>query len=217
MFNKLFGQGEKKPAAKPQVNPQETIQKLNDQCETVKKRIVVLENRTGDLKKEALAKRKAKDERGALMALKKMKMFEKELQKLDGQSIMLEQQKMMIESTHFDVDVVNSMKSGATAMDQMNKQMNVDDIADLKDELADQMAEIEERQEFFAEAAQEDKEGLMEELDELEALAMEDEMNEVVVNNAPIAGAYQNKEPAVPVQAEQEEEKQQFAALAGMM
>ena len=100
-------------------------------------------------------------------------------------------------------------------MDQMNKQMNVDDIADLKDELADQMAEIEERQEFFAEAAQEDKEGLMEELDELEALAMEDEMNEVVVNNAPIAGAHQNKEPAQPVQ--EEEEKEQFAALAGMM
>ena len=33
--------------------------------------------------------------------------------------------------------------------------MNVDDIADLKDELADQMAEIEERQEFFADAAKE--------------------------------------------------------------
>ena len=41
------------------------------------------------------------------MAMKKMKMFEKELQKLDGQSIMLEQQKMMIESTNFDVGVVN--------------------------------------------------------------------------------------------------------------
>ena len=117
MFNKLFGGKDKpKEAPKPK-DPQETINTLNNQCETVKKRITVLENRTADLKKEALAKRKAKDERGALMALKKMKMFEKELQKLDGQSIMLEQQKMMIESTHFDVDVINGMKEGSKAME----------------------------------------------------------------------------------------------------
>ena len=57
--------------------------------------------------------------------------------------------------------------------------MNVDDIADLKEELEDQMAEIQERQEFFANAAEEDKEDLMGELDELEALAMEEEMENV--------------------------------------
>ena len=80
------------------------------------------------------------------------------------------------------------MKEGATAMEQMNKQMNVDDIADLKEELEDQMAEIQERQEFFANAAEEDKEDLMGELDELEALAMEEEMENVQISNAPIAG-----------------------------
>ena len=83
----------------------------------VKKRIIVVENKIKDLKQEALAKRKNKDERGALMALKKMKMQEKEVQKLDGQSIMLEQQKMMIESTHFDKDVINGMTEGKNAME----------------------------------------------------------------------------------------------------
>ena len=73
----------------------------------------------------------------------------------------------------------------------MNKQMNVDDIADLKEELEDQMAEIQERQEFFANAAEEDKEDLMGELDELEALAMEEEMENVQISNAPIAGGQQ--------------------------
>ena len=72
----------------------------------------------------------------------------------------------------------------------MNKQMNVDDIADLKDELADQMAEIEERQEFFADAAKEGEDDLLNELDELEALAMEDEMN-VEISSAPITGMAQ--------------------------
>ena len=59
--------------------------------------------------------------------------------------------------------------------------MQVDDIADMQDEIADQMAEIEERQNFFAEAAQDGKEDLMDELNELEALALEDEMDEIAV------------------------------------
>ena len=47
----------------------------------------------------------------------------------------------MIESSAFDKDVVISMKGGAELMKQMNREQNVDDIADLKDELDDMMAE----------------------------------------------------------------------------
>ena len=178
MMNKLFGKKEVKKEA-PQKDPGETLKMLTEQCDTVQKRINVLEQRQADLKKDALAKRKAKDERGALMALKKMKMFEKEVMKLEGQSIMLTQQKMMIESTHFDVDVINGMKQGKQTMEGLNAQMNVDDIADLKDDLADLEAENAERQEFFAGIAQENNEDLLGELDELEALAMEEEMEAI--------------------------------------
>ena len=60
-----------------------------------------------------------------------MKMYEGELSKLDGQQIMLEQQKMTIQSTAADIDVVNSLKAGNQAIGTMNKQMDVDTIADL--------------------------------------------------------------------------------------
>ena len=50
-----------------------------------------MENKIKDAKAQALAKKKAGDQRGAVMALKQMKMFEGELTKLDGQQIMLEQ------------------------------------------------------------------------------------------------------------------------------
>ena len=83
MIKKLFGKKEKKPVDAPK-DTQDVINRMNTACESVKKRIMVLENRSAELKKEALTKRKAKDERGALMALKKMKMSEKELTKLDG-------------------------------------------------------------------------------------------------------------------------------------
>ena len=84
-----------------------------------------------DAKAAALAKKKAGDQRGAVLALKQMKMYEGELSKLDGQQIMLEQQKMTIQSTAADIDVVNSLKAGNQAIGTMNKQMDVDTIADL--------------------------------------------------------------------------------------
>ena len=89
------------------------------------------ENKVKDAKAAALAKKKAGDQRGAVLALKQMKMYEGELSKLDGQQIMLEQQKMTIQSTAADIDVVNSLKAGNQAIGTMNKQMDVDTIADL--------------------------------------------------------------------------------------
>merc|ERR1719232_1325086 len=190
MFKKMFGGGEKKPAA-PQVDAQETIAKLNAQCENVQKRITVVENKMAD--------------RGALICLQKMKMYEKEVKKLDGQSIMLENQKMMIESTHFDKDVISGMKDGKNVMEQMNKEMDIDDIAELQDDLADQQAEIEQRQVFFANVADEGKEDLMAELDELEALAIEEDMEgEMIPTNTINVPGQANP---IAAQANEEEEK----------
>jgi len=44
---------------------------------------------------------------------------------------------MMIESTNFDKGVIDSIKAGKDAMKEMNKNMNIDDIQDLKDDLED--------------------------------------------------------------------------------
>ena len=94
MFKKLFGGG-RAPASAPAkpapVDPQVTIDRLEQQVATIGKRIVVMENKIKDAKAMALAKKKAGDQRGAVMALKQMKMYEAELTKLDGQQIMLTQ------------------------------------------------------------------------------------------------------------------------------
>lgn len=56
----------------------------------INKRIKVYENKIKDSKADALAKKKAGNQRGAILAMKQMKMYEGELTKLDGQQIMLE-------------------------------------------------------------------------------------------------------------------------------
>ena len=136
MLKKLFGGGSQpKQEAPKEVDPREAINKLQAQNDAVQKRINVLENRVKETKAQALAKRKAKDERGALNALRQMKMYEKELQKLDGQAAVLTQQQMMIESTHFDVGVVSGMKDASKQIEAMNAQMDVDDIAEVYDSI----------------------------------------------------------------------------------
>ena len=110
MFKKLFGGGggntQAAPAKPAPTDPTATIERLEAQCETINKRIKVFETRIKDAKATALAKKKAGDQRGALMALRQIKMHEGELNKLDGQQIMLEKQKMTIRSTHADIEVI---------------------------------------------------------------------------------------------------------------
>ena len=84
---------------------------------------------------------------------------------------------MMIESANFDIGVVNSIKDGKNAIGTLNKQMNVDDIAELKDELDDMMAENAERQDYFANIAKEGEEDLLGELDNLEAEMAQSELD----------------------------------------
>ena len=122
-------------------------------------------------------------------------MYEGELTKLDGQQIMLEQQKMTIQSTAADIDVVNSLKQGNQAIGTMNKQMDVDTIADLQDEMAENMAEVQERQDLFTAAAEEGQEDLLAELDDMEADAVAGDMADLMVGAGPIAA------PAQPVAA----------------
>ena len=68
----------------------DAVQKLDERVIDIEKRTKVIEARANNLKAEALQKKKNKDNRGAIMALKKKKMLEKEVNKLDGMRILLE-------------------------------------------------------------------------------------------------------------------------------
>ena len=88
------------------------------------------------------------------------------------------------------------MKQGAGAIKELNKQADVDDIAELQDELADMKADADERGEFFANMAQEGNDELLDELNELEADAVQQEMGNMNINNNFIPQA----NPTIPMQ-----------------
>ena len=79
------------------------------------------------------------------------------------------------------------LKAGNQAVEQINKQINVDEFEELKDKLDDQMADMSERQEFFINAGQgEDQDELLDELDAMEAEMAEEEFNKVDIGSGAI-------------------------------
>ena len=60
--------------------------------------------------------------------LRKSKMVEGELVKLEGQSIMLEKQKQLIENSQFDKNTFDAMKAGKQAVDANMKKINIDEM-----------------------------------------------------------------------------------------
>lgn len=120
MFGKLFGsKADAKPAQAAPVDTQGTIQKMQGQIENIDMRIKKIENDANNYKKIAVEKKKAGDSRGAVIALRKSKMYDKELAKLEGQSMMIEQQMQMIQGAQFDSNTMQAMKAGKETMETL--------------------------------------------------------------------------------------------------
>ena len=64
-----------------------------------------------------------KHNKGAMFALKRKKMYEGEVTKLQGAKISLESQAMALESASVNVEILKSMKSATDAMKQTRQNM----------------------------------------------------------------------------------------------
>ena len=91
---------------------------------------------------------------------------------------MLEQQSNMIQATQFNQGVFEAMTEGKNVVDKIQSQVNVDEMADLQADLQEQMDKQGEVDDFFADIANDDKDELMDELDELAAL---DDMDDLAM------------------------------------
>jgi charged multivesicular body protein 4 len=185
---RLFGGGKKKE--KP-ANPEEalnTINKLRGTLEDLDKRQKVLEAKARNELETAKEKNRQKDKRGALYSLKKKKMYEAEVAKLDASKMNLEQQIFMIEGAHTNVSVFESMRTAQATIANQHRNITVDQV----DELRDQIEEHQQLQEEISDALTQpmgnlmnmDDDELMDELNQLEATEMEEKMLDMEVPQA---------------------------------
>lgn len=120
------------------------------------------------------------------MHMKKKKILEADLGKLDGMIFSLEQQVLTVESGSVNYDVVNAMKEGAAAQKKINESVDVDQTAELMDDIRDMQDDMNEVGDLLGQPADDI---LMDDdlLAEFDALEMEDTKEDEV-----------NKLPEVP-------------------
>jgi charged multivesicular body protein 4 len=173
----LFGK-KKSAAPAPTANPVDTIRNLRENLETLDKRENHISKKIDAALGEARQRAAKKDKKGALFALKRKKLYENEINKLQGAKITLETQIMSLESAAVNIETFKAMKSGTDTMKHMRG--NID--ADVVEDMMDDMEEEKEIQDSISDAISRptaglfDDEDLMNELAELEALDLDAEL-----------------------------------------
>lgn len=138
-FRKMFGTDntknvERKPI-QPASNSINTLSQLKKTSETLEKRKNHLSIKMNGFMKKAREKMKKGDKRGAMLLLKKKKMYEKEIAKIEGSQMNLENQIITIESMYTNKLVFDNLKNTNNCIKHLNSKMNIDDVEDMHDDL----------------------------------------------------------------------------------
>ncbi|OZJ04703.1 hypothetical protein BZG36_02531 [Bifiguratus adelaidae] len=194
---KLFGSlgGAKKRSAK------DAILQMRETLTQLEKRQTYLESKVENELKVAKANA-TKNKRActvALLALKKKKVYEGQIEKLSGARMTLETQMIKIEDANVNLETMNAMKAGSDAMRNIHGSMDINKVDQTMDEIRDQMDIADEisnaiaRPVGFGEEIDEDE--LLQELDELEQLELDAKILETP--NPVYAPTVPNHEPRV--------------------
>ncbi|CAF3127241.1 unnamed protein product [Rotaria sp. Silwood2] len=142
-FQRIFDFGSKKDDTK-NVSSSDAIKRLSDVEEMLNKKQQHLESQIEEEKTTAIRCSKQGNKRGALMALKRKKKFEKTLLQLDGTLTTLETQREYLQNASTNMDVLHVMRQAASALKKTNQNLDVDQVHDLMDDLAEQHSVAEE-------------------------------------------------------------------------
>jgi len=135
-FQRLFDFGSKKDDKN--VSSSDAIKRLLDVEEMLNKKQQHLEAQVNEEKLTALRHSKAGNKRGALMALKRKKKYEKTLGQLDGTLTTLEIQREQLQNAATNMDVLQVMRQAAGALKKTNNDLDVDKVHDLMDDMDEQ-------------------------------------------------------------------------------
>uniref|UniRef100_U5EWR2 Uncharacterized protein n=1 Tax=Corethrella appendiculata TaxID=1370023 RepID=U5EWR2_9DIPT len=131
-FGKLFGK-----KGDPIPTPSEAIQKLRDIENMLTKKQDFLEKKI-DIEIDTARKHGQKNKRAAIQALKRKKRYEKQLQQIDGTLSTIEMQREALENANTNTAVLTTMKNASDALKAAHKDMNIDDVHEMMDDIAEQ-------------------------------------------------------------------------------
>ncbi|KAF5291324.1 hypothetical protein FQA39_LY03475 [Lamprigera yunnana] len=132
-FGKLFG-GKKD---EKQITTGEAIQKLRETEEMLIKKQEFLEKKI-EMEMDVAKKNATKNKRAAIQALKRKKRYAKQLEQIDGTLSTIEMQREALEGANTNTSVLDAMKEAADALKLAHKNMDVDQVHDMMDDIAEQ-------------------------------------------------------------------------------
>lgn len=198
LFGKIFGGKKQEPPA----NTQDSIQKLQDTEELLIKKQAFLEAK---IKEEITTAKKhgTTNKRMALQALNRKRQHEKNLSHIDGVLQTLEFQRQALENASTNAEVLNVMGSASKALKAAHNNMDIDQVHDLMEDIAEQQEVANEISEAisnpvgFGNAVDDDE--LMAELEALE----QEELDKQLIEAQPAPVSL----PDVPTRAFPERQK----------
>ena len=215
MFSRLFGQAPKQQKIKTSITVNDGIQKIKKTDDTINKKVTFLEKQIQKLENEAkeLIRRKTGNNRKrALGKLKLKKLKEKELSKLMGMQFNLSVQQNALENASINTLVVASMQTANDAFKKIKKDINIDDVDELVEDLNEQHDLMEEVSNALGEPlfnTDLDEDELLAELDELEEL----EADQLLLPSVPET----HLRPNIPQKVQETEEEKELKELEMMM
>ena len=197
-FLNLFGKSKQEI-----LSPQVVIQNMRETLDTLEKREIHLEKRVNAFKKEAASFVKTNKPK-ALELLKKAKMNEKQLLSIYGQKENLETHILVLEQSITNQNIIESLKQGKNAIENMTKKLNPDDVAELVDNISSSIDASEE----ITTALSQPIGGVAHDEEELLAMLNDDEEEENIDDEM---------FPKIPIKTYTKTEEDELAKLVEMM
>ena len=162
-FAKLFGKkGDKKAPKQDKV--QQTQLDLDEKIKQQELKLDNIDKKVNNLQEQAKAKLRAGDKGGAKRLLAQKKKYVEQMKQIEGAIVMMEEQRMMLETAQNTVDIVNTIKNTNQVVKEATKGVSVEDLEDLRGEMEDMKATQDELNDFFKDYAEQNNEDVEEEM-----------------------------------------------------
>lgn len=131
---RLFGSSKKKSAE----GPKDSIIQMRSTLEMLEKKEKHLDSKINSETEFARANASVNKSQ-ALMALKRRKQYEAQREHIRGARFNLETQIMTIENAHINLETLQAMRAGSSAMKSIHGELDIDKVDDVMEEVREQM------------------------------------------------------------------------------
>ena len=163
------------------------IKNLREQVEMMEKRNGAIRLRLAAALVDAQQKLAKKDKNGALIALKRKKQFEAEIEKNQGIQVVLEGQIYALEGATMQKAIVDAMALGNKSIKKLNTELNPEKIEELMDEIQEEADNFKSIQDAMSQPLQQifNDGDLLAELEQLESDNLEQEVLQLDLPTVP--------------------------------